>query len=444
MTAVWDLESGEFLTEIPAFPTRDTRAVAFSPDGRLLVTGGTGRPKIFEPYTGRQLGLLDGPATNAYGVTFSPDGSRIATAETDGSVRLWDGTTGEEQLVLWGSRSEVASVAFSPDGSRLVSVSLDGTLLVWALNIDDLVDIARSRVTRGLTDVECRIWVGAGCPAAPDVERLAPALSAVEGPVGIDADAWAAAPAAGTWQLREGEVPPLDGPVVSDEELQAGGGPFAERYGQGMVYDADSDLIVLFGGAEWGRIEDGKHVGLADTWTYHADRNEWTERTPTVSPPGRVDHGVVYDAESDRVIVFGGADVFGGDVMGDTWAYDTDANVWLEMDPAVSPPARAGHAMWYDPVADLVFVFGGSRDWTAWPYLPWDVFGGEELWTYDYDTNTWTLLRTDPNPGYRVGARAAFDERAGTAMLVGGVRYDEDRRFRGDALELWTYRHNGE
>jgi hypothetical protein len=46
--------------------------------------------------------------------------------------------------------------------------------------------------------------------------------------------------------------------------------------------------------------------------------------------------------------------------------------------------------MWYDRVADLVFVFGGSRDWTSWPYLPWGVFGGEELWAYDYESNTWS------------------------------------------------------
>jgi hypothetical protein len=72
------------------------------------------------------------------------------------------------------------------------------------------------------------------------------------------------------------------------------------------------------------------------------------------------------------------------------------------------------------------------------------VFGGEELWAYDYESNTWTLMRADPNPGYRVGGRAAFDERAGAAVLAGGSMYDEDRHFRGDALGLWTYRHTDE
>jgi hypothetical protein len=160
------------------------------------------------------------------------------------------------------------------------------------------------------------------------------------------------------------------------EELSPAGGRFLDRYGVGMVFDAESDLVVAFGGAEWGRIEDGKHF-------------------------------------SDRVIVFGGADVFGGEVMGDTWAYDTNTNTWEEMTPAVSPPARAGHAMWYDPVADLVFVFGGSRDWTSWPYLPWDVFGGEELWAYDFESNTWTLMRTQLSPGFVVDLAAAFDEGGG-------------------------------
>jgi sugar lactone lactonase YvrE len=519
-TAVWDLESATLIAQMRAFVSDYRGALAFSPDGRLLVAADSGRPKIFEPYTGRELGRLEGPSAGARHVTFSPDGSRIATAEIDGSVRLWDGATGEAQLALRGHSSEVASVAFSPDGSRLVSVDVDGTLLVWALDVDDLVDIARSRVTRDLTDVECRLWVGQGCPPAPDVARLAPALAETEGPVGIEPEAWSAAPPAGGWERTAADVPAIDGTLVYDtgtgvlvgvdtmctwvsesgvapgdgcdpmppppegeesglrptiggavyhpgldrvivlrtddgatftydadddaarwEELLPSGGPFAERYGQGLVYDAESQLIVSFGGAEWGRIDEGKHTGLADTWTYDAAANEWTNRTPPTSPPGRVDHGIAYDSRSDHVVVFGGATGLGGDVLGDTWAYDANTNIWTEMTPAVSPPGRAGAAMWYDPTADLVFLFGGSRDWSSWPYLPWDVFGGQELWAYDYDDNTWTLLRTDTNPGYRVYARAVFDERSGESVLIGGASYDDARHFIGNADDMWAYRY---
>jgi WD40 repeat protein len=521
-TIVWDLESGDLVSEAGAgvIPLVDRRAAAFSPDGRVLVTGGTGRPRLFEPYTGRQLGSLDAPAGNANDVAYSPGGARVATAQSDGTVRLWDATTGEERLVLPAYPSEATSVAFSPDGTRLASLSLDGTLHVWALDIDDLVTIARSRVTRAMTDDECRIWVGEGCPPTPDVERLVPALGDVAEAVGIYADAWHAAPTAGIWEPRGTEAPPADGGVVYDtesemivgvdtvcswvlgpdapsatdcapmpppkgdeynewptiggavyhpgldrvivartddgaiftyeatagewEEVQPGGGPFALRLDQGMVYDTGSDLVVLFGGVEWGRVEDGKWIGLADTWTYDVEQNEWTEQTPVVSPPGRHAHGTVYDAESDRVIVFGGADMLGGDVMGDTWAYDTDTNTWEEMTPEVSPPARAGHAMWYDPVGDLVFVFGGSRDWTSWPRLPWDVFGGEELWAYDYDSNSWTLMRTDPNPGYGTGVLTVYDPRNNETLLIGGDFYDDERRFRGEVLTVWAYRHSNE
>ena len=57
------------------------------------------------------------------------------------------------------------SVAFSPDGSLLASV--DGTTVrVWALDIEELLAIARRNVTRSLTDEECRQYLHVdACPA---------------------------------------------------------------------------------------------------------------------------------------------------------------------------------------------------------------------------------------------------------------------------------------
>jgi WD40 repeat protein len=51
------------------------------------------------------------------------------------------------------------SVSFSPDGSRLASVGADGTLRVWALDLDDLIEIAENELTRTLTDQECQQYL---------------------------------------------------------------------------------------------------------------------------------------------------------------------------------------------------------------------------------------------------------------------------------------------
>jgi len=80
--------------------------------------------------TGEKLAELKGHAGEVYGLAYSPDGSRIATAGRD-SLRLWDAATGEEIVELRGHRSFVWSVAFSPDGTRLISGSGDGTVRVW-------------------------------------------------------------------------------------------------------------------------------------------------------------------------------------------------------------------------------------------------------------------------------------------------------------------------
>jgi WD40 repeat protein len=92
-----------------------------------------------------------------------PPRSRIATGGGDGTVRLFDTATGNAQLVLAAHTNLVSAVAFSPDGTRLASASADGLVRVWALDLDDLITIARQEVTRGLTAVECRRYLHGPC-----------------------------------------------------------------------------------------------------------------------------------------------------------------------------------------------------------------------------------------------------------------------------------------
>ena len=98
-------------------------------------------------------------STGTVPLAFSSDGSRLATAGHDGTVRIWDPSSGEQLMVLDAHDAQVSSVAFSPDGSQLASVGAEGMVRLWALDLDDLVEIGERELTRGLTDAECRQYL---------------------------------------------------------------------------------------------------------------------------------------------------------------------------------------------------------------------------------------------------------------------------------------------
>jgi WD40 repeat protein len=81
---------------------------------------------------------------------------------------VWDAANGQELLNLKGHEDIVSSVAWSPGGKRLASASKDGTVLVYALDIRELLDLARKRVTRNLSPDECqRYFQSETCPPLP-------------------------------------------------------------------------------------------------------------------------------------------------------------------------------------------------------------------------------------------------------------------------------------
>jgi WD40 repeat protein/DNA-binding SARP family transcriptional activator len=146
---IWNWENGTVVRTIDG-----ASLVDFDPSGPGMVTVLRGRAEIRDPESGRRIVVLAAPG-DVSALAFSPDGSLVATGHQDGSVRLFEADTGRQHLVLPGNACAIDDVAFSPDGTKLASTSACDGVRVWALNIDDLLEIARQNVTRSLTDEEC-------------------------------------------------------------------------------------------------------------------------------------------------------------------------------------------------------------------------------------------------------------------------------------------------
>ncbi len=130
-------------------------------------------------------------------------------------------------------------------------------------------------------------------------------------------------------------------------------------------------------------------------------------------PSPRAYTSIAYDIESDRVILFGGQT---GDYKiessynGETWAYDAAANNWTRMKPSPGPSPRSAPELVYDFESDRVIMFGGCGGVSK------SLWGMADTWAYDFNTNTWKAM-SENGPKSHIGDRLVYDFRSPTGSF---------------------------
>lgn len=115
-------------TMIVTFRTRYTRWPS-SPNGRYGGVANFLEVQLWDVARGRELRVIEG---HFLSLAFSPDGRFLLTGGHDGPVAcLWDATSGNEVRRFEGHTNNIESVAFSPDGHSVLSGSVDGTARLW-------------------------------------------------------------------------------------------------------------------------------------------------------------------------------------------------------------------------------------------------------------------------------------------------------------------------
>ncbi|HXK01316.1 MAG TPA: TIR domain-containing protein [Verrucomicrobiae bacterium] len=159
--------------ELPAKHDGPVYAVAVTPDGRLVLSGGAdGMAIVWDGLTLKPAGVLAGHGRRPiFDLEVSPDGKLAVTASGDGTVTVWDLARYRALRLLEGHDGDVTAVSFTENGRKLVSGSSDSSIKLWDLEtgqissnatadgpVNDLVVMAGRGLAVVALDAELSVW----------------------------------------------------------------------------------------------------------------------------------------------------------------------------------------------------------------------------------------------------------------------------------------------
>jgi hypothetical protein len=201
------------------------------------------------------------------------------------------------------------------------------------------------------------------------------------------------------------------------------GNDLAPRDHQSLVFDANRQAVLMFGGISAERSAPWP----SDTWELRADG--WA-RVAASGPPARARTALVYDPVRRQTVLFGGVGAPLGErqeqrFYDDTWVLDRPG--WRRV-ATDGPPGRYAHGMVFDERAGIVLLYSGAAAHRGAPLT--------DMW--QWDGKRWSEIRlTGPTPGYRYQPVMVYDRARGKTVLYGGSQDPTDATWEWDGRS-WT------
>ncbi len=182
--------------------------------------------------------------------------------------------------------------------------------------------------------------------------------------------------------------------------------------------DVDNSYL-MFGGYGLGGMRN-------DTWKFNFTNDKWTQIFPSNAPSPRQYPGCAYDPVNQVVVLFGGLDGLGV-WQTDTWLFDATTNQWTRVFPGGGNPRQLTYApLTYDSTANKILTLARNPTTSAL-----------ETWAYDTTANTWTNRNPSASPTYRDLYAIAYGENGDRTLLFAGG-YDLTI-----ICDYWEYTYSG-
>ena len=385
----------------------DVNSVAFSSDGRRLVSGSSdGTARVWDAHTGTPLSPPLVHSNEVVCAGFSPNGQRVVSASFDHTARVWDALTGSPISAPMTHASNVLHAAFSPDGRRVVTASMDKTARVWdattgqpvtpSLVHEDVVWPAAFSpdgrfVLTASWDKTARVWdAETGLPVTPPLRHAGKLSWAAFSPDGKQVATASEDKTARIWDARTGT--PVRPPLLHTlEVIYVAFSPDGQR----VVTATGESVFTYFleckdlpGDARVWEVATGKAVGLPMSHSAGLFCASFSPDGRWVVTASRDNTVRLWDAATGKLLtppLLHDADVFRLAFSPDgrrlaTAAFDGVARIWgLEMDQRTPLELRESSG-----AGDYSFTFSSDGQRLAGKYFKsdgrvWDALTGAPL-----------------------------------------------------------------